>query len=69
MSALHPEVILEIEGIHDELQADQNHTFRESCFRAIRELLAVKANQQRLLFLISGQVLAQWSGANSITSM
>ncbi|CAP86904.1 Pc20g15750 [Penicillium rubens Wisconsin 54-1255] len=68
VSALHPEVILEIEGIHDELQADQNHTFRESCFRAIRELLAVKANQQRLLFLISGQVLAQWSGANSITT-
>jgi hypothetical protein len=67
--ALHPEVISEIEGIPDELEADQNHIIRESWFRAIRELLTVKANQQSLLFVISGQVLSQWSGANSITSM
>ncbi|KOS45702.1 hypothetical protein ACN38_g3393 [Penicillium nordicum] len=66
--ALHPEVISEIEGIHYELEADQNHTIRESWFRAIKELFAVKANQRRLLFVFSGQILAQWSGANSITT-
>jgi hypothetical protein len=57
-----------IEGIQDELETDQNQTMRQSWFKSIMELLTIKSNQQSLLFVVSAQILAQWSGANSITS-
>ena len=57
-----------IEGIQDELETDQIQTMRQSWFKSIRELLTIKSNQQSLLFVLSAQILAQWSGANSITS-
>lgn len=57
-----------IEGIQEELETDQNQTMRQSWLKSIKELLTIKSNQQRLLFMVSAQILAQWSGANSITS-
>jgi hypothetical protein len=68
LPALHPDVITVIEEIHEELETDQNQTMRQSWLKSIKELLTVKSNQQRLLFVFSTQILAQWSGANSITS-
>ncbi|KAJ5747998.1 uncharacterized protein N7511_009694 [Penicillium nucicola] len=68
LPALHPDVMNVIEEIHRDLETDQNQIMKHSWLRAIKELLTVKSNQQRLLFVLSAQVLAQWSGANSITT-
>lgn len=68
LPALHPDVMIVIEEIQEELETDQNQTIRQSWFKSIKELLTIKSNQQRLLFVVSAQILAQWSGANSITS-
>ncbi|KAJ5309083.1 hypothetical protein N7508_004462, partial [Penicillium antarcticum] len=68
LPALHPDVMNVVEEIHHNLETDQNQTVRQSWFRSIKELLTVRSNQQRLLFVGSAQLLAQWSGANSITT-
>ncbi|OGE48674.1 hypothetical protein PENARI_c026G03437 [Penicillium arizonense] len=68
LPALHPDIMTVIEGIQDELETDQNQTMRQSWFKSIMELLTIKSNQQSLLFVVSAQILAQWSGANSITT-
>ncbi|KAJ5996483.1 hypothetical protein N7499_007199 [Penicillium canescens] len=68
LPALHPDVMTVIEGIQDELETDQNQIMRQSWFKSIRELFTIKSNQQSLLFVVSAQIFAQWSGANSITT-
>ncbi|KAJ5096203.1 hypothetical protein NUU61_005559 [Penicillium alfredii] len=66
--AEHPEVTLELEGIHAQLEAEQEYQTARSWVAVIKELLLVRANQNRLLFVVSEQILSQWSGANSITT-
>lgn len=64
----HSEISSEINGIHSQLEAEQAVTIYKSWISSLKELLLVKSNQRRLLFVISEQLLSQWSGANSITS-
>lgn len=63
-------VLLEISGIWDQLQNERGILNSKSWSWAIalKELLLVKSNQKRVLFVVSEQILAQWSGANSVTS-
>ncbi|KAJ5860752.1 uncharacterized protein N7529_008062 [Penicillium soppii] len=68
LSEQHPDVVSEIQGIQAQLVTDYDWSMSESWFKSVKELLTVKSNQKRLIFVISAQVLAQWSGANSLTT-
>ncbi|OQD73047.1 hypothetical protein PENDEC_c017G06818 [Penicillium decumbens] len=68
LSIENPELVSEIQGIQAQLHTDYGQSLGGSWIRPLKELLMVKENQRRLLFVISAQVLAQWSGANSLTS-
>ncbi|CAG8108325.1 unnamed protein product [Penicillium salamii] len=63
-----PEVVMEIQGMQTQLSTDYTSSMRGSWFKTVKELLTVRDNQRRILFVISSQVLAQWSGANSLTT-
>lgn len=63
-----PLVCSEMESIQRQLSTEQEQTGR-SWISALKELFLVVSNQKRLLFVLSEQILSQWSGANSITSM
>ena len=58
----------EIESIQSQLNAEQEQATGQSWATALKELLMVVSNQRRFLFVLSEQILSQWSGANSITS-
>lgn len=64
----HGLILSEIDGIQRQLHAEQEQSHDQTWISALRELFLVAANQKRLLFVISEQLLSQWSGANSITS-
>jgi hypothetical protein len=64
----HEEVSIEIESIQSQLNSCQGTSMYKSRIISLRELLAVRTNQKRVLFVISEQLLSLWSGANSITS-
>lgn len=68
LPADNPEVVTEIQGMQIQLNTDYTSSMRGSWFKTVKELLTVRDNQRRILFVISSQVLAQWSGANSLTS-
>lgn len=68
LSIENPELVSEIQGIQAQLHTDYGQSLGGSWIKPLKELLMVKENQRRLLFVISAQVLAQWSGANSLTS-
>lgn len=63
-----PLVCSEMESIQRQLSTEQEQTGR-SWISALEELFLVVSNQKRLLFVLSEQILSQWFGANSITSM
>lgn len=58
----------EMESIQSQLNTEQEHVIGQSWITAVKELSMVVSNQKRLLFVLSAQILSQWSGANSITS-
>ncbi|CAG8141146.1 unnamed protein product [Penicillium salamii] len=68
LPADNPEVVTEIQGMQTQLSTDYTSSMRGSWFKTVKELLTVRDNQRRILFVISSQVLAQWSGANSLTT-
>lgn len=57
-----------MDTIQRQLHIEQEQSNGLSWLSALRELFLVAANQKRLLFVISEQLVSQWSGANSITS-
>lgn len=57
-----------MDGIQRQLHVEQEQSNGQTWLSALRELFLVAANQKRLLFVISEQLMSQWSGANSITS-
>lgn len=65
----HDEISSEINGIKSQLEVEHEAAGYKAWVLSLKELLLVKTNQKRLLFVISEQVLSQWSGASSITSM
>lgn len=57
-----------MDSVQRQLHIEQEQSNGQSWLSALRELFLVTANQKRLLFVISEQLVSQWSGANSITS-
>jgi sugar porter (SP) family MFS transporter len=67
LPADHPYVTTEILDINDQLNREREATMGTSWLGPIRELFASKANLYRIQLSLMSQLLAQWSGANSIT--
>lgn len=67
LSSDHPYVVSEILDINDQLNREREATMGTTWLGPIRELFASKANIYRIQLSIFSQLLAQWSGANSIT--
>lgn len=65
----HNEVSAELEGIKGQLEHEQERSLYRSCIGSLKELFLSRSNLRRLLFAISSQILSQWSGANSLTSI
>ncbi|KAJ4373131.1 hypothetical protein N0V83_003422 [Neocucurbitaria cava] len=63
----HPYVTSEIIDINDQLNREREATMGTSWLGPIRELFSSKANLYRIMLSLMSQLLAQWSGANSIT--
>ncbi|KAF2432940.1 MFS quinate transporter-like protein [Tothia fuscella] len=63
----HPFVQAEIIDINDELNREREATMGSSKLGLVKELLFVRANRYRIMLSVMSQILAQWSGANSIT--
>lgn len=63
------EVAAELEGIKRQLDHEQECSFYRSCVGYLKELFLSRSNLRRILFVISSQILSQWSGANSLTSI
>jgi hypothetical protein len=63
----HPYVQAEIIDINDELNREREATMGTSALGYVKELLFIPANRYRIMLSVLSQVLAQWSGANSIT--
>lgn len=63
----HPFVQTEIIDINDQLNREAEATMGTHWFAPVKELLTSPANRYRLMLSLFSQLLAQWSGANSIT--
>ncbi|TID22053.1 putative quinate permease protein [Venturia nashicola] len=63
----HPYVQSEIIDINGELNREREATMGASKLGIIKELIFIPANRYRIMLSIFSQILAQWSGANSIT--
>jgi sugar porter (SP) family MFS transporter len=63
----HPYVQAEIIDINGELDREREATMGTSKWGVVKELLYIPANRYRIMLSIMSQILAQWSGANSIT--
>ncbi|KAK5132040.1 hypothetical protein LTR08_000377 [Meristemomyces frigidus] len=57
----------ELLDINDQLDREREATMGSTWFAPIRELVMISSNRYRLMLSVFSQVLAQWSGANSIT--
>ncbi|KAJ6000205.1 hypothetical protein N7481_000614 [Penicillium waksmanii] len=64
----HNEISAELEGIKGQLEHEQECSLYRSCVGSLKELFLSRSNLRRLLFVISSQILSQWSGANSLTN-
>jgi len=60
-------VAAEIEDVQGQLDREQEATLGASWVGIIKELFLLPANRYRIMLSIFSQLLAQWSGANSIT--
>lgn len=64
----HHEISAELEGIHGQLENEQECSLYKSRIESLKEIFLFRTNIKKLLYLISAQLLSQWSGANSLTS-
>ncbi|CAN9094624.1 unnamed protein product [Alternaria alternata] len=67
LPADHPYVTSEIMDINDQLNREREATMGTTWLGPVRELFSSKANLYRIQLSVMSQLLAQWSGANSIT--
>ncbi|KAI0592083.1 Quinate permease [Pyrenophora tritici-repentis] len=67
LPADHPYVLAEIMDINDQLNREREATMGTTWLGPLRELFSSKANLYRIQLSVMSQLLAQWSGANSIT--
>ncbi|CAE7030685.1 hypothetical protein CFE70_004256 [Pyrenophora teres f. teres 0-1] len=67
LPADHPYVVAEIMDINDQLNREREATMGTTWLGPLRELFSSKANLYRIQLSVMSQLLAQWSGANSIT--
>ncbi|KAK5000593.1 hypothetical protein LTR66_000566 [Elasticomyces elasticus] len=67
LPAEHPYVRTEIIDINDQLERKRGTTMDTTWLGPVRELVTVRANRYRLMLSLMSQLLAQWSGASSIT--
>lgn len=65
----HHEISTGLEGIKGQLEYEQECSLYRSCIGSLKELFLSRSNIRRLLFVVSSQILSQWSGANSLTSI
>jgi hypothetical protein len=63
----HPYVTSEIIDINAQLEREREATMGTTWLGPVRELFTSKSNIYRIQLSIMSQLLAQWSGANSIT--
>ncbi|QDS71799.1 hypothetical protein FKW77_009451 [Venturia effusa] len=63
----HPYVQSEIIDINGELDREREAIRGASKLGMVKELLFIPANRYRIMLSVLSQILAQWSGANSIT--
>ncbi|RJE21953.1 Sugar and other transporter [Aspergillus sclerotialis] len=64
----HESISSEMDSIQRQLHIEQEQSSGQSWFSALRELILVADNQKRLLFVLSEQLVSQWSGATSVTT-
>lgn len=67
LSATDERVVAEIEDVQQQIEREQEATLGASWFGIVKELFLLPANRYRIMLSILSQLLAQWSGANSIT--
>lgn len=63
-----PGILEELNSIQDELTTKQTENKQWVSLEPWKLLFGKRANLSRLVFLISAQILSQWSGTNAITS-
>lgn len=65
----HFEISTEMNGIQAQIDSEQGSPLYRIWIDSLKTLFLSRSNVRRLLYLISAQILSQWSGANSLTSM
>lgn len=63
-----PSILEELNSIQDELSTKQTDKKQWISLEPWKMLFGKRANLSKLAFLISAQILSQWSGTNAITS-
>jgi hypothetical protein len=63
----HAYIVSEVMDINDQINRQREATMGTTWLGPVRELFASKANLYRIQLSLMSQLLAQWSGANSIT--
>ncbi|KAK8184994.1 general substrate transporter [Phyllosticta capitalensis] len=63
----HPYIQAELSAIVSQIEAEAEATMGTTWSGPLRELVMLPANRYRLMLSFMSQLLAQWSGANSIT--
>lgn len=67
MPADHPLITAEIADVQAQLDREREATLGSKWTGTVKELFCLPANRYRIMLSIMSQLLAQWSGANSIT--
>jgi len=65
--ATHDMVVAELSDVRAQLDREREATLGASWFGIVKELFLLPANRYRIMLSVMSQLLAQWSGANSIT--
>lgn len=65
----HHEISTEMDGIQAQLDNEEGNSLYRVWVNSLKTLFLSRSNIKRLLYLISAQILSQWSGANSLTSI
>ncbi|OQE16628.1 hypothetical protein PENSTE_c023G07783 [Penicillium steckii] len=64
----HFEISTEMNGIQAQIDSEQGSPLYRIWIDSLKTLFLSRSNVRRLLYLISAQILSQWSGANSLTT-
>ncbi|KAJ5273072.1 quinate permease [Penicillium angulare] len=68
---LHPmdaAIQIEMRNIRKQLEEEQTESHNRSLISSLKELLTARDNLRRIMFIVSLQILSQWSGPNSVTT-